>query len=143
VFLDIKKAFDTTWHSALLYKLSKSEFSAKLIQLIGFISERKFRVSGEGEMSTPREMEAGVPQGSVLSPTPFTMHINDAPPNRRSPFNPLCRRHLSICKEGFIFRKLQRGLSLMEAWCERWNIKLNEDKTQAIYFSCRLCLILL
>jgi hypothetical protein len=23
----------------------------------------------------------------------------------------------------------------MLAWCERWNIKINEDKTQAIYFS--------
>jgi hypothetical protein len=23
----------------------------------------------------------------------------------------------------------------MVAWCERWNIKINEDKTQAIYFS--------
>jgi hypothetical protein len=23
----------------------------------------------------------------------------------------------------------------MEAWCERWNIKINEDKTQEIYFS--------
>jgi hypothetical protein len=38
-------------------------------------------------------------------------------------------------KEGFIVRKLQRGLSSMEAWCERWNIKINEDKTQGIYFS--------
>jgi hypothetical protein len=25
VFLDIKKAFDTTWHHGLLYKVSKSE----------------------------------------------------------------------------------------------------------------------
>jgi hypothetical protein len=23
----------------------------------------------------------------------------------------------------------------MEAWCERWNIKINEDKTRGIYFS--------
>jgi hypothetical protein len=23
----------------------------------------------------------------------------------------------------------------MESWCKRWNIKINEDKTQAIYFS--------
>ena len=23
----------------------------------------------------------------------------------------------------------------METWCEKWNIKINEDKTQAIYFS--------
>jgi hypothetical protein len=23
----------------------------------------------------------------------------------------------------------------MKTWCERWNIKINEDKTQGIYFS--------
>jgi hypothetical protein len=40
-------------------------------------------------------------------------------------------------KEGYVLRKLQRGLTAMEAWCERWNIKINEDKTQAIYFSHR------
>jgi hypothetical protein len=38
-------------------------------------------------------------------------------------------------KEGFIIRKLQRGLTSVEAWCERWNIKINEDQTQGIYFS--------
>jgi hypothetical protein len=35
-------------------------------------------------------------------------------------------------------RKLQRGLNSMAAWCERWNIKINEDKTRAIYFSHRI-----
>jgi hypothetical protein len=38
-------------------------------------------------------------------------------------------------KEGFVVRKLHRRLSSMETWCERWNIKINEDKTQGIYFS--------
>jgi hypothetical protein len=43
VFLDIEKAFDTTWHFGLLYKLSKLEFSTSLIRLIGsFLSKRKF-----------------------------------------------------------------------------------------------------
>jgi hypothetical protein len=46
-----------------------------------FLSPRKFRVSVEGEISTPRAMQAGVPQGSVLSPTLFNMYINDAPSN--------------------------------------------------------------
>ena len=39
-----------------------------------------------------------------------------------------------IAKKGFTIRKLQLGLTAME-WCENWNIKINEDKTQAIYFS--------
>jgi hypothetical protein len=75
VFLDIEKAFDTTWHSGLLYKMSKLEFSTSLIQLIGsFFSERKFRASVEGEMSTPRGMQAGVSLGPVLSPTLYNIY---------------------------------------------------------------------
>jgi hypothetical protein len=68
VFLDIEKAFDTTWHSGLLYKLSKLEFSTNLIKLISlFFSQLKFSVSVEDEISTPKEMQAGLPQVSVLS----------------------------------------------------------------------------
>jgi hypothetical protein len=68
VFLDIEKAVDTTWHSGLLDMMSKFEFSTSLIPLISsFLSERKFRVSVESEMSTPKQMQAGVPQGPVLS----------------------------------------------------------------------------
>jgi hypothetical protein len=32
---------------------------------------------------------------------------------------------------------IQHGLDSMAAWCKRWNIKINEDKTRAIYFTCR------
>jgi retron-type reverse transcriptase len=77
--LDIEKAFDNTWHPGLLYKLSKLEFSTSLIKLINsFLSQRKLRISVEGEMSKPRELQAGVPQGSVLSPTLYNLYINDS-----------------------------------------------------------------
>jgi hypothetical protein len=80
VFLDIEKAFDTTWHPGLLYKLSKLEFSTNLIKLLrSFNSQRIFRISVEVEILMPREMQAGVPQGSVLSPTLFNLCFNDAP----------------------------------------------------------------
>jgi hypothetical protein len=36
--------------------------------------------------------------------------------------------------EGYVLRKLQRGLTLIESWCKHWNIKINVDKTQAICF---------
>jgi hypothetical protein len=35
----------------------------------------------------------------------------------------------------YILRKLQRGLSAVGTSFERWNIKINEDKTEVIYFS--------
>jgi hypothetical protein len=41
-------------------------------------------------------------------------------------------------RESYVLKKLQRGLKAMEGWCEKWNIKINKDKTQAVYFSKRL-----
>jgi hypothetical protein len=44
VFLDIEKALDTTWHSGLLYKLSKLEFSTSLIKLIdSFLTDKHLK----------------------------------------------------------------------------------------------------
>jgi hypothetical protein len=49
VILDIEKAFDTTWHPGLLYKLIKLHFSSNLIKLVSkFLCNRKFGVMVEG-----------------------------------------------------------------------------------------------
>jgi hypothetical protein len=135
VFLDIEKTFHTTWHPGLLCKLSKIHFSSSLFKLISsFLSNRKFRVLVEGVI------QAGVTQGSVLSPTLNSLYINDAPQN---PGVHLALFADDTCiyrterKDGYVLRKLQRGFTSVESWCERWNIKINEDKAQAIYFSRR------
>jgi hypothetical protein len=119
VFLDIEKASDTTWHPGLLYKLSKMHFSTSLIKLISsFLSNRKFRISVEGEMSTPREIQAGVPQGSVLSPTLYSFYINDAPQNPGVYLALFADDTCIYCtdrKVGYVLRKLQRGLTSVES----------------------------
>jgi hypothetical protein len=54
VFLDVEKAFGTTLHFGLQYKLPELKFSISLIKLISsFLSQREFRVSVEGEISAP------------------------------------------------------------------------------------------
>jgi len=80
-----------------------------------------------------------MPQGSVLS-TLYSLYINHIP---QTPgiyltlFADDTCIYTTDCKEGYVLTKLQRGLTSMESWCERWNLKINEDKTQAIYFSHR------
>jgi hypothetical protein len=61
LFLDIEKAFDTTWHSGLLYKLSELEFLTSLIKLIAsFLTNIKFKDLVECEFSIPRKIVAWV-----------------------------------------------------------------------------------
>jgi hypothetical protein len=60
VFLDIDKAFNTTWHSGLLYQFSEIEFPTSFIKLIAsFLTERKVKVLLEGKFSTPRKIAQG------------------------------------------------------------------------------------
>jgi hypothetical protein len=86
-----------------------------------------------------------VSQGSVFSPTLYSLCINDA---LQTPNVHVALYADGTCiyctdrKESYVLRKLQHGLTLVESWCEHWNIKITEDKTQAIYFSHRLRLVL-
>jgi hypothetical protein len=82
-------------------------------------------------------MKAGVAQNSVLSPTLYNLYVNDTHQTIGVNFalfaDDACL-HATERKEGYGLRKLQRGLKSMAAWCERWNIKINEENTRATYF---------
>jgi hypothetical protein len=134
VFLNIEKAFDTTWHPGLLYKLTELHFSPSLIKLIySFLSHRLFRVMVLGELPPPPP-EIYMPRGS------YSLYINDTP-QTLGVYLALFADDTCLYSidrgEGYVLRRVQRGLTAMESWCEHWNIKINEDKTQAIYFSHR------
>jgi hypothetical protein len=120
VFLDIEKAFDTTRYPGLLHKLSKLQLPFNLIKFISsYLSNRKCRVSAEGELSTSRETEAGVPQGSVLTPTMYSLYINDTPQTpgvQLTLFADDTYMYATERKEGYVLIKLQRGLTAMMAW---------------------------
>jgi hypothetical protein len=66
VFLDIEKAFDTTWYLGLLYKLSElKKFVTAIKHFRSFFSQIKFRVSVEGEMYMSRDIKPWVPHCTV------------------------------------------------------------------------------
>jgi hypothetical protein len=86
-----------------------------------FFSRRKFRVSVEGDISTPKDIHAGVSQGSFLSTILYSLYINNTP---QIPGVSLGLFADDTCiyatdgKECYVLRKLQRGLGAIETWCE-------------------------
>ena len=75
-FLDISKAFDKVWHEGLIFKLEHIGISGNLLSLLkSFLNNRFQRVVLNGQCSNWSSVLADVPQGSILGPLFFLMHI--------------------------------------------------------------------
>ena len=80
VFVDFRKAFDTVSHSLLLQKLQGLGIAGNLWSWIkGYLTNRTPVTVVNGCKSERRLMKYGVPQGSVLDPTLFSLFCNDLP----------------------------------------------------------------
>lgn len=138
VLLDVSKAFDKVWHEGLLLKLSESPIPTAAVHLIrSYLSGRSFRTSVEGELSTRRSVQAGVPQGSVLGPVLYLVYTNDMPTTPGVTLSLYADDALFHCRSAnqrMAATVMQRQMDALSPWLKKWRVKVNADKSDAIIF---------
>ena len=77
-FFDIKRAFDTVWHAKLLDKMQALGITGRLYKFVQtFLDSRRMAVKVGDSKSKSHTLDMGVPQGSVVAPTLFSIMLHD------------------------------------------------------------------
>lgn len=139
-FLDIQQAFDKVWHKGILCKI-KLLLPHPFFGLIkSYISDRIFQVK-DGEFTSKfYDINAGVPQGSVLGPVLYTIFTCDLPetPNVITATFADDTAILASNKDRIkASESLQYGLDKIEQWLKKWRIKASASKSTHVTFALR------
>ena len=145
-FVDFRKAYDSVWRHALLYKLSRLNINGLFFNIINSMYENnkmciKVKNSHRSHFFTSN---IGVRQGDAISPILFNLYVSDlqsyigydsdAPLLDTSVVN--C---LMYADDLVLMSRTEIGLQglidKLSDYCTRWKMEVNIDKTKVMKFS--------
>lgn len=138
---DLSKAFDSVSHKILLKKLELLHIDKSWFE--NYLSERTQSVKIKGYISNKKNIEYGVPQGSILGPLLFNIFVNDLQKVLKN-----CRLvqyaddsqfHISGKTNELVdmVDKCERNLKIVMDYFATNGLKLNGDKTNIIFIGSR------
>lgn len=143
IFLDIKQAYDSTWHRIIMNRLTAEwQIRGHMSHFISnFLAKRSISVRCGTTLSDPTDVVNGIVQGSVLGGTLFNIAINnitDQLPN--SILSCLFVDDLGIFVQNSEMEQaetiINRVLHNLEQWSFQSGLTLSSEKTKVMHF-CR------
>ena len=136
VYFYLEKAYDTTWRYGVMKDLHKAGLRGRMpIFIAKFLINRKFSVRIGGTLSEIYDQEEGVPQGSILAVTLFSIKINSI---MKCLGNGIYVDDFLICYQSTqmntIERHLQLCLNKIQKWADENGFKFSQTKTVCMHF---------
>lgn len=138
VLLDLQRAFETISREILLHKLRKYGFADTVLKWVqNYLKDRKQKVKCEDGISVERDIEVGVPQGSILGPLLFLLYINDL-----GKWLDKCKYHmfaddtivyLSMENQNELVNQVNKELTVLNDWFNANKLKVNINKTKCLW----------
>ena len=141
VFFDLEKAYDTTWRQGILNELCELGFKGNMLRFLkNFLANRFIKVKVGNKTSNPFKQEEGVPQGSILSVTLFSIAINKVASTVSLPVScSLFVDDLAIYCTSYdavsACRHLQTAIDKISKWADDNGFRFSPQKTVAVRFT--------
>ena len=144
-FVDFQKAFDWVSRDLLLYKLVTTfNIHGRLFNTLSTIYNSSIsQIKLNGKLTPAFEVSSGVKQGDIVSPTLFSMYLNDLATGIKD-LNcgiDINGHNLSILlyADDIVLMaademSLQKMLTFIRQWCNKWRMAINAEKTQVVHF---------
>jgi hypothetical protein len=143
-FIDLRKAYDRVWRKELWNRVWREGVRGKMWRVLrNLYSGTQNCVIVGGEKTDFFEVEEGVRQGCVLSPTLFSIYLNGVVREiyENGSGIDVCGKKLAILlyADDIVLiansaEELQRNMEIMTDWGRKWKCTFNKKKSKVVVF---------
>ena len=144
-FIDLRKAFDIVNRTALFAKVSKYNVQGNVLQVLkNMYKEVYYSVKLPEGLTHKISSTVGLKRGCILSPTLFSLYINDLVDMFDCTCDPVELQNkklscLMYADNSVLLSESANGLQndtdKLEYFCKTWNLSVNLNKTNVLIFN--------